>query len=210
MKWELSRSSKEECQIGQSCTMQGALRAAPRMDPGHRDVDLRVGGSASEKGLLRSAGRSLMLKPSEAFRDSPAAPAPYPDENPKTAIGAKKPPLAFIPPAALLVMGGAMADGARKYGHANWRNNPVSATVYYDAAMRHLLSWMDGEDFAEDSGVHHLGHVMACCAILIDAMSVGTLNDNRPTTGAASRLIADYTASGHDGLQAALLEGLER
>jgi hypothetical protein len=35
---------------------------------------------------------------------------------------------------------------------------------------------------------------MACCAILLDAMTVGKLNDDRPIKGAAGRLQAQYAA----------------
>jgi hypothetical protein len=64
----------------------------------------------------------------------------------------------------------------------NWRENYISASIYYDAAMRHLISWYDGETIDPESGVHHLGHVMACCAILLDGELLGTLNDNRAST----------------------------
>lgn len=107
----------------------------------------------------------------------------YPDDNPKTLIGLTKPSLSAIPPIAMFHMGGAMADGRRKYGAMNWREKRVTASIYYDAAMRHLLSWFDGEEMAADSGVHHLGHAMACFAIILDAQATGNLNDDRPTPG---------------------------
>lgn len=105
----------------------------------------------------------------------------YPDNNPKTAIGVSKAPLHFIPPVAMVHLGLAMEDGGKKYGLMNWREFTVSSSVYYDAIFRHLLSWWDGEDAAHDSGVHHLGHVMACCAILLDAEASLRLNDDRPS-----------------------------
>lgn len=107
----------------------------------------------------------------------------YPDDNPKTARGAVKPPLHFVPPVALLHLGAAMENGGDKYGAMNWREKRISSSVYYDAAMRHLLAWWDGEDVAPDSGVHHLGHVMACMALILDGSASGMLNDNRPTPG---------------------------
>ncbi len=110
----------------------------------------------------------------------------YPDGNPKTAAGAAKPKTSAIPPLAIMRLGQAMEDGRRKYGLTNWRGEKVSSSVYFDAAMRHLLAWWDGEDRALDSGVDHLAHVMACCAILIDADSMaGWLNDDRPAVKGA-------------------------
>lgn len=121
-------------------------------------------------------------------------PAPsLPDTNPKTRYGITKPAMSNVPPGALIHVMRGFADGAVKYGPMNWREHPVSASVYYDAAMRHLMAWFDGEDEAEDSGVHHLGHAMSCLAILLDAMECGTLNDNRPHKGQFSALVKKYT-----------------
>ena len=117
-----------------------------------------------------------------------------PDNNPKTAIGRLKPPLHAIPPTALVALGLAMELGEGKYGPMNWRQDGVSSSVYYDAAMRHLLSWWDGEDKAADSGIHHLAHVMACCSILLDAEVVCTLNDDRPSGPTAALIEAVFTA----------------
>lgn len=110
-----------------------------------------------------------------------SVPTGYPDDNPKTAIGITKPGISAIPPIAILKLGEAMTDGKRKYGLTNWREKTVSASIYYDAAFRHLGSWYDGEDLASDSLVDHLAHTMACCAILIDAIIMGRLNDDRPS-----------------------------
>lgn len=102
-----------------------------------------------------------------------------PDTNPKTRFGIAKPSMFVVSPIAMLHMSQAMMDGARKYGPYNWRENSVSAKVYYDAAMRHLMCWMDGQENASDSNVHHLGHAMACLNILLDAQATGCLVDDR-------------------------------
>lgn len=104
-----------------------------------------------------------------------------------------KPSMAAIPPAALLDLGAAMADGARKYGKFNWREHEVTASVYEDALMRHLMAWRDGEDAAPDSGVSHLGHIMACCAILLDAKASGKLIDDRGPPGPCPEILAART-----------------
>jgi len=104
--------------------------------------------------------------------------------NPKDLIGARKPAtLSVIPSSALLHMGRAMSDGSDKYGSFNWREHPVKASIYVDACLRHLMAWFDGERDAEDSGVHHLGHAMACLGILVDAEFMGGLLDDRPAEG---------------------------
>lgn len=105
----------------------------------------------------------------------------YPDGNPKSLQGAKKYSLRYLPLPAAVEVSRALEDGAKKYGAANWRKTGVAASVYVDAAMRHLAQWYDGgQKNAADSGVHNLGHAMACLAILIDAESCGKLMDDRP------------------------------
>lgn len=139
--------------------------------------------------LPGSRDRGKLLPP---IKDVVAA---YPDDNPKTAVGITKPAMSAIPPTALVHLAHAMADGVRKYGRMNWREKKVSSTVYYDAAMRHMMAWYDGEDHAQDSGAHHLAHAMACLMILLDAREAGMLNDDRPGGGTTAELIARLTKS---------------
>lgn len=107
----------------------------------------------------------------------------YPDDNPKTAYGETKPKMSDTPTIGLQEMGKVFTGGAVKYGRFNWRDHKVSATVYYDAAQRHIMAWFNGEDIDPESGISHLAHVMACCNIILDAQEKGMLNDNRATTG---------------------------
>lgn len=131
---------------------------------------------------------SAVLLVSDSER-SPAVSEGYPDNNPKTAQGAKKPDLSLVPPVALLELAGVMSLGAAKYGPYNWREKTVSSRVYTAAAMRHILQWQDGEDIDPESGESHLAHAMACLAIIIDATHIERLNDNRPLPGAASKFV---------------------
>lgn len=113
--------------------------------------------------------------------------------NPKDLLGMKKVPLSLVPPASLIYQALAMKDGAAKYGPYNWRENKVIAMIYIDACMRHLQSWIDGEEVATDSGVPHLAHALACLGIIVDAKETGNLVDNRPKPGAAPALLERYT-----------------
>lgn len=115
-----------------------------------------------------------------------------PKMNPKDALGMKKVSFTKFPPAALAHGAHAMMNGASKYGPYNWRGNAVVASIYLDACMRHLNAWFDGEETAEDSGVHHLGHAMACMGIILDAQETGNLIDDRPVgnQGAYNRLVS--------------------
>lgn len=107
-------------------------------------------------------------------------PGELPDSNPKTAQGMKKLPIQYVPTKALLYLALVMEGGAIKYGPYNFRDDKITASVYFDAMMRHLLQWWNGETYDDESGQPHLAHVMACCAILIDGFEGDFINDNRP------------------------------
>lgn len=111
--------------------------------------------------------------------------------NPKDLIGVTKAPIHLAPVAGIIHEAMAMRDGARKYGAYNWRAHEVIASIYVDACIRHIYSWLDGEECASDSGVHHLGHAKACLGIILDAMENDKLKDDRPLAGASPRLLAE-------------------
>ncbi|QIG68673.1 hypothetical protein EVB67_023 [Rhizobium phage RHph_TM3_3_14B] len=112
-----------------------------------------------------------------------------PSTNPKRSFGVKKPSAQFIPPVAIVEESVVMALGAAKYGAFNWQDDPVDATTYYSAAIRHLLQWYSGEDIDPESGASHLAHVRACMAILLDAYTSGKLIDDRPRCAPAGEAI---------------------
>lgn len=99
--------------------------------------------------------------------------------NPKDLLGIKKVPMGEVPPVAIAHESCAMLDGDLKYGFRNWRANNVKARIYIDAAKRHIDAWLECEDYASDSGVHHLAHARACLGILLDAQENGNLIDDR-------------------------------
>lgn len=100
-------------------------------------------------------------------------------ENPKARYGQAKPGLSAVPPLPLLAVAQAMAVGRQKYGHYNWRDKPVLASVYYDAAMRHLFAWWDGQNEDMETDVPHLAMAAANLLILLDAESGPWLIDDR-------------------------------
>lgn len=100
--------------------------------------------------------------------------------NPKDLAASNKVSLTKFPAVALVKASMALMDGAQKYGSFNWRGKDVIASVYIDAALRHLYCWFEGQEDATDSKVHHLGHAIACCAILLDAQATGHFVDDRP------------------------------
>lgn len=100
--------------------------------------------------------------------------------NPKDALGIKKVPLHCLPMKPLLEVGLAMMEGGRKYGAHNYRKMGVRSSVYFDAAIRHLIAWWEGEDIDPDSGIHHLMKLAADMFVIRDAMYMGNCEDDRP------------------------------
>jgi hypothetical protein len=103
--------------------------------------------------------------------------------NPKDLLGDKKVDFNQVSPYAIAHEACAMMDGTWKYGYRNWRDKEVKARIYIAAAKRHLAAWEEGEEIAEDSLVHHLGHARACLGILLDAQETGNLIDDRVKSG---------------------------
>src|SRR5690242_14166138 len=90
-----------------------------------------------------------------------------------------KAPLDLLEPVANEEISRALAFGASKYGTRNYVESPIAARVYIAAIMRHCAAWLRGEDCAQDSGVHHLGHVGANVHVALAAIEAGTFIDDR-------------------------------
>lgn len=103
--------------------------------------------------------------------------------NPKDAIGSGKLPLHLWPNTATALGCLGLLDGMLKYGRTNWRVAGVRASIYVDAAKRHLDKWFEGQNCDVDSGLPHFAHALACIAILVDAEAAGKLNDDRLVAG---------------------------
>lgn len=99
--------------------------------------------------------------------------------NPKDIIGSDKLPLHLWPNTATAMGCLAFLEGALKYGRSNWRETGVRASIYYDAAKRHLDAWFEGEEYAPDTGTPHLSSALACISIIVDAEAHDKLNDDR-------------------------------
>lgn len=118
-------------------------------------------------------------------RGAPVAPLPVvKDTNPKDAIGISKAPMSTVPAAVLAEVGVAMLEGASKYGRHNYRAAGVRSSVYYDATMRHLMAWWEGEDTDPDSGMSHITKAITSLVVLRDAMIQDMCTDDRPPRSA--------------------------
>src|SRR5262249_31685782 len=67
------------------------------------------------------------------------------------------------------------------YRRHNYRVAGVLASVYYDATLRHLQYWWEGEDLDPDTGLSHITKAIASLYVLRDAMlHKGMFIDDRP------------------------------
>lgn len=119
--------------------------------------------------------------------------------NPKDAIGVRKAPLSTVPMGVVAEVGVAMLEGAAKYGRHNYRGVGVRASVYFDATMRHLVAWWEGEDKDPDSGLSHITKALVSLAVLRDAQMQGKCEDDRPP--ASAPFYAELNARSADVLE---------
>lgn len=102
------------------------------------------------------------------------------DTNPKDSVGIAKVPFSTIPAQVMAEVGLAMLEGSLKYGRHNYRVAGVRASVYYDALLRHLTAWWEGQDLDADSGLPHIVKAAACLVVLRDSQIRGNWTDDRP------------------------------
>lgn len=133
----------------------------------------------SKSGVLRNSTSGDPVSRPSHYTGGSIAPEKK-ETNPKDAVGIAKAPMSCVPAPVLLELGLAMAEGARKYGRHNYRVTGVRMSVYYDAALRHLFAYWEGQDADPDSGLPHLVKAMACLTVLRDADMRGMLEDDRP------------------------------
>lgn len=50
--------------------------------------------------------------------------------------------------------------GTKKYVPGDWKNG-LDKQEILESAFRHLISLMDGEEYDNESGISHIGHIMA-------------------------------------------------
>lgn len=117
-----------------------------------------------------------------------------PKLNPKHGHGSRKFKMSGVPACVLGEIGVAMTEGVHKYGAFNYRHVNINASTYYDAVMRHMMSYWEGEDIDPDSGLHHVTKAITSLVVLRDSMINGTIVDDRPKA-APSTWVAGLNAA---------------
>lgn len=76
-----------------------------------------------------------------------------------------------------------LALGATKYSDHNWRTG-ANWSRYYNAAMRHLSAYWQGEICDPETGESHLAHALCCLLFLAEYEAKGIGTDDRLRSGA--------------------------
>ena len=69
-----------------------------------------------------------------------------------------KPRHSLLPKGAVNSVIEVLEFGAKKYSADNWQEVDNAKERYYNAAMRHIDSWWNGEKCDPETGIHHLAH----------------------------------------------------
>ena len=92
-------------------------------------------------------------------------------ENVGQPIGMKfdkrKPRMSLMPKGVINSVIAVLEFGAGKYKEDNWKRVEDGRTRYYDATMRHVGAWWDGEKNDPETNMPHLAHAVCCLAFLM-------------------------------------------
>lgn len=72
-------------------------------------------------------------------------------------------PLSLLPVESLEEVAKVLKFGAEKYARNNWKKGTRWSRIV-DSFLRHVYSWMRGEDKCPETGISHLAH--AACNLL--------------------------------------------
>ena len=89
-----------------------------------------------------------------------------------------KPELGLVPRSLIWAVGTILTFGAKKYGAHNWRKG-LAWSRAYNATLRHLTAFWDGETQDLESGKSHLWHAACELAFLIEFEEKGIGHDDR-------------------------------
>jgi hypothetical protein len=104
--------------------------------------------------------------------------------------GSKLAQFAALDPRAITELAKVAGFGAQKYSQHNFLRG-YDWSLSANAASRHFLAWLGGEDVDPESGLSHLAHAMWNLHTLIAFQSRGLGTDDRPTAANLAALVGD-------------------
>ena len=88
-----------------------------------------------------------------------------------------KPRMSLLPKGALSAVIRVLEFGASKYAENNWQTVTDARRRYYDAMLRHIDAWWQGEQKDSETGESHLAHAI-CCAMFLMWLDNNSKNQN--------------------------------
>lgn len=89
-----------------------------------------------------------------------------------------KPDMALLSGPALLEVAKVMTYGKKKYSAHNWRGGFIWSRPL-SACLRHVWSFINGEDNDPETGLSHLAHAMCCLMFVLEFVLTGAGQDDR-------------------------------
>lgn len=90
-----------------------------------------------------------------------------------------KPQWSLIPANPMAEVVDVLTYGAKKYSPDNWQHVDDPDTRYFNAAMRHIWAWRQGEQYDDESHHSHLAHAV-CCLFFLMAFDNKAEEDDSP------------------------------
>ena len=115
--------------------------------------DFSVTGSSTKDGSYMASRHDFLhyFKPSEQGRKDDSAKIRY----------------SLLPVGTVNQVVQVLEFGSIKYSEGNWQKVPNARTRYYDAALRHIDLWWQGEKTDSETGLPHLAHAICCLMFLM-------------------------------------------
>jgi hypothetical protein len=66
----------------------------------------------------------------------------------------------LVPISSLKAVADVLTYGAKKYAPDNWKKVPNGTDRYYNAALRHIIDWREGEQNDRETNKNHLAHAI--------------------------------------------------
>jgi hypothetical protein len=115
-------------------------------------------------------GKQPALIDSTRFDKEPAkhSPGAYIDPKLGRKFDSDKTDYSLLPLKSLKEVTDVLGIGAKKYAKNNWRYVEGREDRYWAAAMRHMISWKEGDTLDDETGKNHLAHAVCCLMFLLE------------------------------------------
>jgi hypothetical protein len=131
--------------------------------------------------ILKERMKDSLRETKKALADQYSGYLNFPNGPSVPKIKTNKPSISLLPFRVLAEVAKAMQWGlsSGKYVRDGWRLSTNDWSDVYDAGIRHVGQWWDGEELDPESGVSHLAHGICNFMFLLYYSLTGARGDNR-------------------------------